>query len=390
MVISLKQYITLFTVQLCTAFSVAMLSVSLISIVHNHSGSVSLLMLSMALPAILFSRTIGGLFDKYKNKGLMIFAMLFQLFLVASMLLGDLFACNIFIYLFAFFTFTVHIFIDLLLQIRVTHIAKEAHYLTFNSILSLVENIGIITGPILGGYFVYRDNLHAGFIAIFAIYALIFILTFFLEIPKSAACEGAASKDGPGWEGSERTLKRRIKQIFYAAALFGFGISIINVMQISFVISRYHTNALGFGLTESAWGAGMAIGAFILLLLYKRFRHSSIFGYGYIVIGAAIFALVVSPNFYFALFLFLLIGIGNSIVSIVSTTLIQLAAPPAMLGKSLGMKSMFFQISSLFAMTITGFLEWTVSPVALFTAAGVIFLLSGKFILLQVLLRRPV
>ena len=378
MVISLKTYIALFAVQVCAAFSVAIVSVALIASVHNNHGSVSILMLSMTVPAILFSRIIGGLFDKYEKKKCFISVIVFQLLLIAGMLHGGLFASNRFIYLFAFFTFSVHIFIDLLLQTSVAYITKETQYLKFNSALSLTENLGVVIGPILGGYFVYRNALPTGLMVIFSLYTLIFISTFFLTIPKTAGCEPTTPKTKSPLE---KTKNHRLKLIFYAVALFGFGIAIINVMQISFVVSRYDTNELGFGLTESAWGAGMAAGAFITLLLHKRVRYNAIFGCSYILIGLAISALLISSSFYVALFLFLLIGVGNSMVSIVSTTLIQQSASPAELGKSLGIKTMVFQVSSLSAMAITGFLEWVISPVWLFFAAGVIFLLGGKLVL---------
>ena len=377
----MKKYIMLFTVQLCTAFSIAMLSVALISIVHNNYGSVSILMLSMALPSIFFGKIIGDFFDKYKKKRLIAFPILFQLLLVLAMLLGDLFVNNILTYLFAFITFSVHIFIDLLLQTSVTKITRESNYLKFNSILSLVENFGIIIGPILGGFFVYRESFHVVLIIIFSFYALILLSAIFYKIPKAGVYKESTEEILS--EDNESNSKNKLKQIFYAVALFGFGISIINVVQISFVINRYSTNELGFGLTESAWGLGMAIGAFILLLLRKRFQNNSIFGYSYIAIGVIVSVLIFNPNFYFALLLFLLIGVGNSIISIVSTTLVQLTASSAMLGKSLGMKSMFFQASSLLAMSIVGFLEWTVSPVLLFAVAGVIFLSGGKLVLLK-------
>ena len=380
----MKKYIALFTVQLCAAFSLAIISVTLISMVHNNYGRVSVLMLSMTLPAICFSRIAGGLFDQYKKKRLVMFAISAQLLLISAALFGGLFASNTLLYLFACFTFSVHIFIDLLLQISVAHIAKEKQYLKLNSMLSLVENAGIITGPVLGGYFVYRNNLRAGLIVIFSLYLLILISTCFLKISKIETCKEPRSNEGPKGEDGGAGARYRLKRIFYAAALFGFGISVINVMQISFVISHYNTNELGFGLTESAWGAGMAMGAFTALLLHKKLRYEAIFGCGYIVIGAAVFALLISRSFPVALLLFLLIGTGNGIVSIVSTTLIQQSTSPAMLGKSLGMKATFFQTSSLLAMAITGFLEWTVSPVWLFAAAGAIFLLGGKLILLKV------
>ena len=378
----MKNYILLFTVQLCAAFSIAILSVTLISVVHNNNGSVSVLMLTMTLPSIFFSRIIGDFFDKDKSRRFFSFAILFELFLLTAVLVGSLFRLNMFIYLFAFFTFYIQIFVDLLLQTTVTHIAKAKHYLKFNSILSLVENIGIIIGPILGGYFVYRNNLNIVIIIAFLLYILILISAFFLKPSKADIVEKSMPDELSAVKTSIKIPK--LKTIFYSIALFSFAISIINVMQISFIIEQFNTNELGFGLTESAWGAGMAVGAFVVLLLYKKFSYKLIFGSSYIIIGLAVFVLLIGHNFYFALILFLLIGTGNCIISIVSTTMIQQTASADVIGKSLRIKSMFFNVSSLLAMTITGFLEWTVPPIWLFMAAGVIFLMGGILNLVRV------
>jgi len=74
--LNMKNYISLYAIQLCYAFAVAILSIALISMVFNSGGSVAVLMIFMALPSILFSRTIGGLLDKYNMKKMFAFAIL--------------------------------------------------------------------------------------------------------------------------------------------------------------------------------------------------------------------------------------------------------------------------------------------------------------------------
>jgi len=66
--LNMKNYIPLYAIQLCYAFATAILSIVLISMVFNNGGSVAILMIFMALPSILFSRTIGSLLDKYNAK----------------------------------------------------------------------------------------------------------------------------------------------------------------------------------------------------------------------------------------------------------------------------------------------------------------------------------
>ena len=382
----MKKYIPLFSIQLCSALSTALFSVALIGIIFNNAGSVSLLMICMALPAIFFSRAIGNLLDKHSKKPLFIIALSFELVLISIMLAGGLFAHNHFVYIFAFLTSAVNIFIDLLLQISVTELAKEKNYLKLNSTLSLIENIGVIIGPIVGGYLIYQNNIPISFAVIFALYALMFMFTALLKISKLNIPAARADEDPKPDDAKAASPKPKLylRKIYLTVALFGFAISIINVTQISFVISHYNTNELGFGLTESAWGIGMSVGAFILLILNKRLKQNFIFGLSFLVIGMATLALVVNLSFQTSLFLFLLIGMGNIIIAIVSTTFIQQIASSDGLGKSLGMKSAVFQASCIAAMAITGFADWTVPapPTLLFVASGIIFLLGSILALL--------
>jgi|GEM_PF-4596825 len=312
------------------------------------------------------------------------FAMLSELLLISVMMLCGLLSYNIFIYIFAFMSFTVAIFIELLLQISITQLTQEKHYLKMNSVMSLIENIGVVSGPILGGYFIYQNNVIGILIITTFLYTIILFSAFFLQTSINDNKDTPPDKDDKFLESkaTKTAKKHRIKKIFYAVALFGFAISIINTTQIAFVIGRYNTNEFGYGLTESAWGMGMAIGASVVFLLSKRLKPYSIFGGSYILIGMAILLLFMSHSLPFALILFLVIGIGNIMVAIVSTTLIQQMSPIRILGKSLGMKTMIFQASTLLSLTIVRFLDWIISPLWFFAFAGIIFLLGGLSILL--------
>ena len=385
----MKNYTPLYAIQLCYSFAVAILSIALIGMVFNNGGSVAVLMIFMALPSLLFSRMIGGLLDKYNMKKVFAFAMLSELLLISVMILGGLLSYNIFIYIFAFMSFTTTIFIELLLQISITQLTQEKHYLKMNSVMSLIENIGVVSGPVLGGYFIYQSNIIGILILASFLYTAILFSAFFLKTPSIDDEETHLDKGDSSEPKATKTAKKhRIKEVFYAVALFGFAISIINTTQIAFVIGRYNTNEFGYGLTESAWGMGMAIGASIVFLLSKRLRPYSIFGYSYVLIGMAILLLFISYSFPFALILFLVIGIGNIMVAIVSTTLIQKMSPIGILGKNLGMKTIIFQASTLLSMTIVGFLDWIISPLWFFTFSGIIFLLGGLSILLFLILRK--
>ena len=281
----MKIFILIIGIQLCSAFSSATISVALMSILFNNQGSISILMMVMAMPTIFFSKKIGNLLDKSKKGGikLVVFMISIQLISTIVVMFSGVHNINFFVYMYAFLTSIVFIFIELLLQISVTLIAKEQQYLKMNSILSLVENAGIIVGPILGGYFAYQNNDFGVFGVILLSFVFMFLFSILLNVSKLSFKDNKDNKDknepldNPQHE--EQTtnepkgllFKQQLRKIYYMIAIFGFAISIINIMQISFVINYYNTNELGFGLTESAWGAGMAAGAFFILLLTRCF-----------------------------------------------------------------------------------------------------------------------
>jgi len=277
----------------------------------------------------------------------------------------------------------------MLLQISVTIISKEQSYVKMNSILSLLENIGVVVGPIVGGYFVFRSNYFGVFAIVILSFFVVLVLSvviklrgFIKELPSSAS-EKQNDKilkekieNTENFENSKHTLRK----IFYPIVIFGFSISIINVIQISFVVSHYNMNELGFGLTESAWGFGMAIGALLLILFNKILRNQTIFALSFLIIGISVLTLVISNNFGLAILMFFLIGVGNIVVSIISTTMIQKLSSSAYLGKNLGIKSMLFQGASIVSMVVTGVFETTISPALLYISAGTIFILTSMLV----------
>jgi len=101
----MKAFINLAGIRLSSAFSYAMISVALMGILFNNNGSISILLLVMSLPAILFSKLIGGIFDKYKSSSItfIIITIVFQLIITAVMLITGVHSGNLFIYIYSLF-----------------------------------------------------------------------------------------------------------------------------------------------------------------------------------------------------------------------------------------------------------------------------------------------
>ena len=344
-------------------------------------GAFQYLMITMMLPSLLLAKIAGDVIDKYDSKKTMILAIAFEILFIIGVCIFNMQKMPKILYLFSFISYTVEIFIRLYLQSSVVHIAKQSHYLKVNSILNGAENLGVILGPICGGALIENFQVNYAFFILGACFFITLISIIFLRIPKPLFPDIVYS------ESNSTTTKIRgsfdeIKKIFFTVCLFSFSIGLVNVRQISFVITQYNTAEFGYSLTESAWGFGMIIGCFIILLFNQRAHPERTLGCCYLFVGSIVLLLTINTRFILGVFLFLLIGVGNIIISIAATTWVQQSASLNSMGKNLGKKTMYQQIFTITAMILGGFLDSQVSSNRLYGFAAIILILGGVFILL--------
>jgi MFS family permease len=112
----------------------------------------------------------------------------------------------------------------------------------------------------------------------------------------------------------------------------------LNVAELLYARNELDVGASGFSILVALGGAGIVIGSSFGVrpgsLAAQRRRYLA----GVAVLGVALIALSVAPNFALACPVVMVIGIGNGLVLVYGRVLIQRVVPPSLLGRVFGIK----------------------------------------------------
>lgn len=377
----IKKFGLLALIQLCNSFAANILLVMLTALIYKGHGNIAVLMLLMTIPTILFSSFFGRLIDKNDAKRVLLLLLFILLIIIALLLSRKLYGYNWVLYVFAFSVYSTDYLIRLYLQVSVTGLTSHHHYLKFNSVINLIENIGIVIGPVLGGIWIQKDDLDFGFLMIGLLFIFISGSVFYLKQAHNSAINDSGQLNH-SYDGCILFLnhpKDKLRTMYFIISIFSFAMGLINVRQISFVITHYHVAELGYSITESLWGLGMVIGCFLVVVLDRKSPIHSLVGCNCILLGASVVFLVINHTYSLAFVLFLILGIGNMIISIGFTTIIQKISDKNNMGKSLGMKNLWQQTAVLISMGFAGLFETSISSEFLYFLAGILLIAGGTF-----------
>jgi MFS family permease len=126
----------------------------------------------------------------------------------------------------------------------------------------------------------------------------------------------------------------RLLVALFAAQTFVDGA--MNVLVVVASLRLLDLGRAGVGYLNSAMGVGGVIGALAAFSLAGRLRLAPSFGLGIAIWGVPIALIGVFPHAALALILFGCVGIGNTLVDVAGTTLLQRSAPDAVLARVFG------------------------------------------------------
>jgi MFS family permease len=219
------------------------------------------------------------------------------------------------------------------------------HYARAAGFGSSVFQLGLVTGPALGGALVGWANMTVAYSvsAALALSAAVTLLSLRIDEPPPAKPSPVLSSIGEGLRfvyGNQLILGAQALDMF--AVLFGGAVA----MLPAFVQDVFHYGPEGLGILRAA----PAIGAVLIGIMLARFplsKHAgrlllaAVAGFGMCII---LFAL--SCNFWFAALLLMLSGIFDGVSVVTRTTIMQLATPDAMRGRVSAINGIFIGSSN--------------------------------------------
>jgi MFS family permease len=206
-----------------------------------------------------------------------------------------------------------------------------------NAVMNSVSSIGMFLGPALAGVLLAASGTGA----VFAMTAATFVWSalFLVRIPpdsRPAAVE-ESTRGGEivaGFRAIASTGPLRLVVGVTAAQTLVTGV--LEVLLVVLALRLLHGGNGAVGWLNTAMGVGCLIGVVVVAALVGRKRLAGDLALGAVVFGVPIALAAAWTNLGFAVVLFALIGIGNTLVDVAGMTLMQRSAEEDVLARVFG------------------------------------------------------
>jgi MFS family permease len=227
-------------------------------------------------------------------------------------------------------------------------VATPEDLIAANVVASGVESIGLFVGPALGGLLLAVSGVETAF-AVTAALVLVsaaFVARIQIEgAPREEEGQPRGQALLAGWRVILGQPGLRVVIGLFSAQTLVAGL--FNVLVVVLAVEVLGLDVSGVGWLDGIVGIGAAAGVLVVAGLARR-RLVPQFAAGLLLWGVPLALIAARPELGLAVVLLFLVGIGNTLVDVTGVTLMQRAAPDAVLGRVFGA----FEALVLFAMAV--------------------------------------
>ena len=210
-----------------------------------------------------------------------------------------------------------------------------------NVTASTFDSVGAFAGPAAGALLLALGGSTLAFGVVAATY--VWSAWFVARIPATVApdeqSQAAAGESDGGILAGFRAVRGE-PRLQLLIGLYGAQTLVAGAYGVLVVVVAVQLLGMGnagVGLLQAATGIGAIAGAGIALALVARRRTASDLGLGLFAFGAPLALIAAVPHAWAAVVALAVVGIGNSIVDIAATTLVQRTARPEVAGRVFGL-----------------------------------------------------
>ena len=230
-------------------------------------------------------------------------------------------------------------------------IARTPEELTAANVASsTIDSLAVLVGPALGGLLLAVTGTTTVFVVTAVTFLWSALLVSGVHEPPRTELAGARpaflAATADGFRAVLRSPSLRLLVTLYGCQALVAGALTVFLVTIAFDL--VHVGQGGLGLLTSALGVGALIGAVLALGLVGRMSLTHEFSLGILIWALPLAAIAVVPGQLSAFALLALIGLGDSLVEVAGTTLIQRIAPEDVLARVFGVLGTVF--SATFAL----------------------------------------
>lgn len=217
-----------------------------------------------------------------------------------------------------------------------------------NAVASTIESLAIFVGPMLAGLALSVASTATVFALNAAALMVAVALLARLHVPhveRQPEIEAGTilHEAAAGFRTIGRDSSLRVLIGLFSAQTFVAGALQVYIVVMAFEV--FDRGDAGVGFLNSAMGVGALIGGVAALSLTGAARLSLPFALGVLGWGVPLILLGAGPQLGIALMLFVLVGVGNSVVDVAGFTLVQRAVPDRVLARVFGVIQMLWWLS---------------------------------------------
>lgn len=208
-----------------------------------------------------------------------------------------------------------------------------------NVVAAAIESTGIFVGPALGGLLLAWTSADAVFLATAGAIVVSALLILGIRGPRAEtrAERGSETVVEELLAGARAIVRdRKVALLVGLFAMQTFVDGLLGVLIAVIALSFLDAGAAAVGWLNAACGIGGLVGAMLAGAFIGRGRLAGDFGLGVLLFGLPLALVPAWRNQGFALLLLAIVGIGNTLADVSGMTLLQRAAPDAVLSRVFG------------------------------------------------------
>jgi DHA3 family macrolide efflux protein-like MFS transporter len=362
--------------------------VAVLFIVNNLTGgdplAITALTMTVAIPQFIFGLLGGAVSDRVDRKTVMIVSDVLRGLLVLPVLLVNAPGRLWIIYVCSIGMEIVSVFFYPARNAVLPNIIGQGQLMVANALMQGSYIVALIVGSALAGFL--TGLIGTDFALIFDSATFFFSVgaIAFMTIPPVAAALNGERPTVKGLWGDIKDGLRFIwgrddlKTILVVSAVAMLGLGSIIVLGISYLETRLHVGAEGYGNTIAALGVGILIGGALISRIAKRVQAHTLVGGSLILVGVSMVAFAGAGSYAVVLVAAAIIGLCMVVARASLDTFTQALVPDEMLGRVQATVQMTLAVSTALAQGMSGALAKLLNSVEnVFVLAGIVTIIAG-------------
>lgn len=379
----IRDFRYLWTAQVLSDFGDSLTAITLLILIQRLTGStVALagLMVSIALPTVLFGTLAGVYVDRIDRRHAMLVSDLLRALVVLCFLFVRDAELVPLIYLIAFTQAAIGTVFNPARAAYVPKVVGTENLLAANSVSQTSRIVFNLLGTGAAGVLAaVGDSLGPAFIVDSGTFAASFLL---ISRTRTPGAPGEVDRSSRVWAQLKAGFavmisSRPLRAVLASLSVTMLGLGAVNVLFVPFLIDDLMVSEAFLGAIEASQVAGLVISGTLVAVLATKLRSSNLVSLGLVGVGLFVGAVSEAEAVWHVMALLFLVGLSVGPVQAGANTLSQTLVDDSMRGRVGGALNTLVSTANVVSMGLAGVVAAAIGTRGVFLASGAVVLFSG-------------